>query len=425
VIDADLIVRGASELVTCAGPIPRAGAAQSDIGAVPSGAAAARDGLLVFVGPEADLDRQVRPLPGAAIVDAHGGTVLPGFCDPHTHLPFAGTRADEFHARVAGTTYEQIAAAGGGILSTVRHVRAATEAELVGAALPRLGRMLAHGTTSLEAKSGYGLTEEDELKQLRAIRRLRELQPVEITATLLAAHTLPPEFRNDREGYLRLVVEKIIPRAAAERLAQSCDVFMERNVFGREEARRVLAAGVDHGLSPRLHADQLSASGGADLAAELDALSADHLEHCSAEGRGALSRAGTIAVLLPGATFALMLSDYADARALVTAGVPVALATDFNPGTCYTESMPMIITLAVLQMRLGIAEAIVAATANAAAALGRGDQVGSLEAGKQADLIVLDLPDHRHLAYQFGVNPVTTVVKRGEVVVRPASLAQT
>jgi imidazolonepropionase len=421
VIEADLIVRGASELLTCAGPIPRARAAQSDIGAVPRGAAAARGGVLVFVGPEADLERKVRPLPGAAIVEARGGTVLPGFCDPHTHLPFAGTRAEEFHARVAGATYQEIAAAGGGILSTVRHVRAATEDDLVSAALPRLRRMLAHGTTSLEAKSGYGLTEEDELKQLRALRRLREMQPVEITATLLAAHTLPPEFRNDREGYVRLVAERIIPRAAAERLAESCDVFLEQNVFGREEARRVLAAGVTHGLAPRLHADQLSSSGGADLAAEVHALSADHLEHCSAEGRAALARAGTVAVLLPGATFALMLSDYADARGLIAAGVPVALATDFNPGTCYTESMPMIVTLAVLQMRLSIAEAIVAATANAAAALGRGDRVGSLEVGKQADLIVLDLPDHRHLAYHFGVNPVASVVKRGKVVVAPHS----
>jgi len=417
VIEADLVVRGASELLTCAGPIPRAGAAQSEIGLLPRGAVAARDGVLVFVGPEGDLERQVRPLPGAAIVAARGGTVLPGFCDPHTHLPFAGTRAEEFHARVAGATYQDIAAAGGGILSTVRHVRAATEDDLVSAALPRLGRMLAHGTTSLEAKSGYGLTEEDELKQLRAIRRLREMQPVEITATLLAAHTLPPEFQSDREGYLRLVVDKIIPRAAAEGLAQACDVFLEKNVFGREEARRVLTTGMGHGLSPRLHADQLSCSGGADLAAEIGALSADHLEHCSADGRAALARSGTVAVLLPGATFALMLDDYADARGLVAAGVPVALATDFNPGTCYTESMPMIVTLAVLQMRLGIAEAIVAATANAAAALGRGDRVGSLEVGKQADLIVLDLPDHRHLAYQFGVNPVAIVVKRGKVVV--------
>lgn len=420
-IEADLIVRGASELLTCAGPIPRAGAAQSDIGVVPRGAIAARDGVLVFVGPEADLERQVRLLPGAAVVAARGGTILPGFCDPHTHLPFAGTRAEEFHARVAGASYQEIAAAGGGILSTVRHVRAASEEDLVSAALPRLGRMLAHGTTSLEAKSGYGLTEEDELKQLRALRRLRELQPVEITPTLLAAHTLPPEFRHDREGYLRLVVERIIPRAAGERLAEACDVFLEQNVFGRDEAERVLAAGLKHGLAPRLHADQLSCSGGADLAAELRALSADHLEHCSAEGRAALARAGTVAVLLPGATFALMLSDYADARGLIAAEVPVALATDFNPGTCYTESMPMIVTLAVLQMRLSIAEAIVAATANAAAALGRGDRVGSLEVGKQADLIVLDLPDHRHLAYHFGVNPVASVVKRGKVVVAPHS----
>jgi imidazolonepropionase len=415
-IEADLLVRGAAELVTCAGPIPRAGEAQGRIGEIPRGAAAARDGRLVFVGPEADLDRKVRALPGAAVLDARGGTILPGFCDSHTHLPFAGTRAGEFHRRVAGATYQEIAAAGGGILSTVRSVRAASEEELVEAARPRLRRLLAHGTTSLEAKSGYGLTEEDELKQLRAVRRLAAEQPAEITATLLAAHTLPPEFAGDREAYVRLVTERIIPRAASERLASACDVFLEAHVFDREESRRVLRAGERHGLAARLHADQLSRSGGAELAAELRALSADHLEHCGPEGRAALAAAGTVAVLLPGATFALMLARYADARALVDAGVPVALATDFNPGTCYTESMPMILTLAVLQMRLTVEEAIVAATANGAAALGRGAEVGSLEVGKQADLIVLEMPDHRHLAYHFGVNPVAAVVKKGRIV---------
>jgi imidazolonepropionase len=416
-IQADLVVRNAAVVVTCAGPIPRTGEARGDIGAVDGGAVAARDGRLVFVGTQRELEDEVSALPGARILDAGGGTVLPGFCDPHTHLVFAGTREDEFARRVAGATYREIAAAGGGILSTVRSVRAASEDELVTAALPRLRRMLEHGTTSVEAKSGYGLSEEDEIKQLRAIRRLANLQPVEITPTLLAAHSLPPEFKDDRSAYLDLVVETIIPRAAREGLATACDVFFEEGVFDREESRRVLEAGRAHGLRPRIHADQLSASGGAELAGALQALSADHLEGAGPEGMRAMAEAGTVAVLLPGATFFLMQDRYADVEALAEAGVPVALATDFNPGSCYTESMPVILTLAVLKLRMTIEEAIVAATANAATALGRADQVGSLEPGKQADLIVLDEPGYRHLGYHFGVNPVRTVVKMGKVVV--------
>ena len=416
-IDADLVVRGASTLVTCSGPIPRSGAAQSVLGIVPRGVLAARDGDIVFVGPPEELDEKVRVLDGATTVDAAGGTVLPGFCDPHTHLVFAATREDEFARRVAGDTYQEIAAAGGGIMSSVRKVRAASEDELFDLARPRLDSMLRHGTTSAEAKSGYGLTEEDELKQLRVIARLREAQPVEITPTLLAAHTVPPEYKDDRAAYLDLVCDRITPRVAAEGLADCCDVFFEAGVFDAAESRRVLEAGVAHGLRPRLHADQLSAGGGAELAAELSALSADHLENASTAGLQSMATARTVAVLLPGATFFLMLPQYADARRLLDAGVPVALATDFNPGSCYTESMPMIITLAVLQMRMSVEEAIIAATANAAAALGRADRVGSLEVGKQADCIVLDMPDHRRLAYHFGVNPVRSVVKKGRQVV--------
>ena len=415
-IAADLVVRRAASLLTCAGTAPRSGKGQSAVGAIPGGALAARRGRIVWVGPEAELDSAVTVAPGGEVVDADGGTVLPGFCDPHTHLPFAGTREEEFGRRVAGATYQEIAAAGGGIRSTVRSTRASSEEELVRLALPRLRRMLEHGTTSIEAKSGYGLTEEDELKQLRVLRRLGEEQPVEITATALVAHTLPPEYEDDRQGYLDLVCGTILPRIAREGLADCCDVFLEKGVFDAAESRRVLEAGRALGLRPRLHADQLSWGGGAELAAELGALSADHLENASAEGLAAMARAGTVAVVLPGATFFLMLQGYADARRLTEAGVPVALATDFNPGSCYTESMPMILTLAVLQMRMTVEEAIVAATVNAAAALGRGKEVGSLEVDKQADAIILDMPDHRHLAYHFGVNPVRSVIKKGRQV---------
>jgi len=416
-IQADLVVRNIASLVTCAGPIPRRGDAQKDVGEMTRGAVAAREGKLVFVGAERDLDESVALLPEARVLDAAGGTVLPGFCDAHTHLPFAGTREDEFALRAAGATYEEIHAAGGGILSTVKATRAATEEQLLELALPRLRRMLEHGTTSIEAKSGYGLSEDDEIKQLRVLRQLSDLQPVEITPTLLAAHTLPPEFQGDRRGYVDLVVQRIIPRVAKEELAVACDVFLEQGAFDAEESRRVLEAGRAHGLRPRLHADQLSSCGGAELAAELEALSADHLEGASPEGLRAMAAAGTVAVLIPGATFFLRKDHYADLDALRSAGVPVALATDFNPGSCYTESLPMIVTLAMLKLRMSIEECIIAATVNGAAALGRGQEVGSLETGKQADLILLDVPTYRHLGYHFGVNPVRTVVKNGRVVV--------
>jgi imidazolonepropionase len=380
------------------------------------GAVAAREGKLVFIGAERDLDDAVALLPEARIVDAGGGTVLPGFCDAHTHLPFAGTREDEFGMRAAGATYEEIHAAGGGILSTVKATRAASEEQLLTLALPRLRRMLQHGTTSIEAKSGYGLSEEGEIKQLRVLRQLADVQPVEITPTLLAAHTLPPEYKDHRAGYVELVVDRIIPRVAREELAVACDAFLEQGAFDAGESRRVLEAGRAHGLRPRLHADQLSSCGGAELAAELQALSADHLEGASAEGLRAMAEAGTVAVLLPGATFFLRKDRYADPATLRQAGVPFALATDFNPGSCYTESMPMILTLAMLKLSMSIEECIIAATVNGAAALGRGAEVGSLEVGKQADLILLDLPGYRHLGYHFGVNPVRAVVKQGRVV---------
>jgi len=417
VTPADLVVRNIASLVTCAGPVPRRGDGQNDVAQVAQGAVAAYQGKLVFVGAERDLDASVTLLPDACVLDAAGGTVLPGFCDAHTHLPFAGTRENEFALRAAGATYEEIHAAGGGILSTVKATRAASEEQLVQLALPRLRRMLEHGTTSIEAKSGYGLTEEDEIKQLRALRRLRDLQPVEIAPTLLAAHTVPPEFQGDRQGYVDLVVERIIPRVAKEELAVACDVFLEHGAFDVAESRRVLEAGCAHGLRPRLHADQLSSCGGAELAAELGALSADHLEGASPAGLHAMAEAGTVAVLIPGATFFLRKENYADLDALRRAGVPVALATDFNPGSCYTESLPMILTLAMLKLGMSIEECLVAATVNGAAALGRGADVGSLETGKQADLIILDVPSYRHLGYHFGVNPVRTVVKNGRVVV--------
>ena len=379
-----------------------------------------RDGRIAFVGPREERLRRLGELPEAERLDGRGGTLIPGFVDPHTHLPWAGTREEEFAQRLAGKTYQEIAAAGGGILSTVASTRAAGEEDLARGVLGRLDRMLAGGTTAAEAKSGYGLNLADELKQLRAVARATAAHPVELVPTLLAAHEVPPEYRaaTPRARYLDLICEEIVPAAAEAGLARFCDVFCEQGVFTAEESRRVLAAGVRHGLAPRLHADEFVDSGGAALAAELGALSADHLIAVSPAGIAALAGAGVTAVLLPGTSFFLMKNRYAPARRLIEAGVPVALATDCNPGSSNTESMPTIVVLAVFQLGLSVEEALTAATLNAACCLGLGAEIGSIEEGKRADLVLLDAPNLLHLAYHYGVNPVAAVVKGGRVVHR-------
>jgi imidazolonepropionase len=380
-----------------------------------------REGRIAFVGPAEERRRDFGELPDVERLDGQGGTLIPGFVDPHTHLPWAGTREEEFAARLAGKTYQEIAAAGGGILSTVAATRRASREELVGNVKRRLDQMLAWGTTTAEAKSGYGLNLEDELKQLEAIRAAAAAHPVDLVPTLLAAHEVPAEYRGDvqsRKRYLDLICEEIVPAAAAAGLARFCDVFCETGVFDAAESRRVLAAGVAAGLLPRLHADEFADSGGAELAAELSALSADHLMAVSPAGIDALARSGVTAVLLPGTSFFLMKERYAPARQLVAAGVPVALATDCNPGSSHTESMPMVIWLAVLKLGLSIEESLTAATLNSACSLGLGAEVGSVEVGKRADLVLLDAPNLLHLVYHYGVNPVAAVVKAGRVVRR-------
>jgi imidazolonepropionase len=413
--EADLILEHAAELVTPVGSSSRTGKEQGEIRVVPDAALAVDGETIVYAGPSSGIDRAIRPRPSARRIDARGRTLLPGFVDPHTHLPFAGSRETEFEQRLAGRTYREIAAAGGGILSTVRRTREASEEDLVAASLPRLRRMLEGGTTTIEAKSGYGLSLEAEIRQLRALRELAGIQPVEIVPTFLGAHTVPLEHRESREAYVREVVEEMIPRVAEEGLAEYCDVFCEEGAFTPAETERILEAGRRRGLRARLHADQLTGSGGAELAARFEAASADHLEFVSEEGIAAMSRAKVAAVLLPSAGFFLMSRERPPARALIEAGVPVALATDLNPGTSMTESMALVLVLACLQLRMTAAEAITAATLNAAACLGRADRVGSLEEGKQADVQVLDIPNHRHLVYHFGVSHVETVLKKGKV----------
>ena len=421
-IEADLAVVDAAELVTVPGPAPKIGPRLAEAGVVSRGCLAARDGLIVFVGDEREYRRQVHLARHGVEIDATGRTVLPGFVDPHTHLPFAGSRENEFVERLEGATYESIAARGGGILATVRATRQAGIDDLVRLGKGRLDIMLRHGTTTVEAKSGYGLRLEDELKQLRAVQRLHDIHPVDLVPTFLGAHVVPPEWGDDRAGYVREVAERMIPEVAREGLARYCDVFVERGAFTVEEAERILDAASRHGLGLRLHAEQRSAGGGARLAARLGAASADHLEHVTEEGIEALREAGTTAVLLPGASFFLREARDAPARRLIEAGVPVALATDCNPGTCPTEAMTAILPLACLRLGMRPAEAIAAATLNAAHALGLAASRGGLEVGKAADLQVVDVPNHLHLAYHFGVNHCRTVIKDGRVVVEDGSI---
>jgi imidazolonepropionase len=365
---------------------------------------------------------EVEPLASsnAHRIDARGRVVLPGFVDAHTHPVFAGSREDEYEMRSAGLTYEEIASRGGGIRSTVRKTRAASEDELFELALPRTSRLLDHGTTTIEAKSGYGLTLADELKLLRVIRRLNQETPLDLVPTFLGAHEIPDEYRGSggsREDYVQLVTGEMLPRVAAEGLAEYADVFCEANVFTVDESRRVLERAGELGLGIRIHADQLSLSGGALLAAELGAATADHLEWIGGQEMEALVRAGVTAVLLPGAVFNLGLTRYPPARAMIEAGLAIALATDFNPGSSPTPSMQMILSLACAQMRMTPAEAITASTINPAYSLNRGMQVGSIETGKQADIVLFDCPDYRQIPYFFGVNHATLVIKRGRVVV--------
>lgn len=416
--DVDLVIHGASELVTLTGPDgPRAGAAMSELGIIRHGAIAVDGGLVLAVGTSEEILPRYR---GARTIDAAGRTILPGYVDPHTHPVFAATREDEFGMRLAGMSYMEIAEAGGGIHNSVRRLRQTPEEALYRLTEQRLAGFLPLGTTTVEAKSGYGLTLEDELKSLRIIQRAADALEIELAPTFLGAHEIPVDYRDKREDYVRLVIEEMIPAVAEAGLARFCDVFCETGVFTPEESVLILEAGKAGGLLPKIHADELAASGGSRVAAEVGAVSADHLVKINRQDIEGLAEAGVVAVLLPGTTFHLGKSQFAPARELIAAGVPVAIATDFNPGTSMTRSMGMILTLAVISLRMTTAEAICAATHNAAAALGMADRVGSLQPGKQADLVIHDVSGHLVLPYHYGENHVHTVVKAGRVVVEPA-----
>jgi len=411
---ADFLIEHADLIATCAGPAPRAGLAQREITALANGVIAAHEGVIVYVGPSDRLHARVEVPWNTTRVDATGCTVIPGFVDPHTHVVFAGDRRHELQRRLGGASYAEIAAAGGGILSTVAATRAASEEELSTHTRSRLDEMLACGTTTCEAKSGYGLTTESEMRQLRVLRALDEEHAIDIVPTFLGAHEIPPEYRERRDEYVALVTNEMIPRVAAEGLAEWCDVFCERGVFTPDEAKAILEAGVRVGLKPRIHADELASSEGCQVATRVRARSADHLIYADDADAAALRAVNACAVLLPTAAFYLKLGRFAPARMLIDQGVPVALATDVNPGGGFSPSMPFAMSLACFSMHMTLEEALIAATLNAAWSLDRAHIVGSLEEGKLMDAVIVagGLTD----LLRVGANTIRTVVKRGTVV---------
>jgi imidazolonepropionase len=405
-----LAVLHVSQLVTLAGPKrPRMGRELSELAIIRDGGMLIRDGRIELVGSSTEIENKAGD---AEVIDARGKVVLPGFVDAHTHLVFAGNRLDDFERRARGDTYEQIAKAGGGIWSTVEKTRAASESDLLVQARKHADWFLRCGTTTVESKSGYGLTLEDELKILRVMRRLKQETPLEIVPTFLGAHAVPRKMQADE--YVDLIVNEMLPRVASDSLAEFCDVFCERGYFDIEQSRRILSAAKKLGLKLRIHADQLSNSGAAKLSAELKAATADHLEKTDEQGIAALKSGGVQPVLLPGSVYALGSTYYPRAREMIEAGLAVIIATDFNPGSSPTPSMPMILSLACTQMKMSPAEAISASTINPAYSLGRGDQIGSLEPGKLAIFAIFDCEDYRELAYWFGVSMTHGVYVKGK-----------
>jgi imidazolonepropionase len=413
-VQADFLIDNADLVATCAGPAPRRGSSQHEINALPNASVAGFEGRIVFVGSAADASRTITLNANAEVIDGEGCTVVPGFVDPHTHLIFAGDRRDELRRRLAGATYAEIAAGGGGIVKTVAATRQASEHELVDLARKRLAEMLSYGTTTAEAKSGYGLELAAERRILRAIKTLSSGQPIDLTATFMGAHEVPVEFRGKRSDYVKVLIEEMIPEIGEHQHAEWCDVFCEQGVFTPDESRAILEAGLRHGLKPRIHADELALSGGSRVAAEVGARSADHLIFVDETHARMLADRNVVATLLPSAAFFLKLGRYAPARMLIEQGVAVALATDLNPGGGFTTSMPFVMTLACFGMNLTLEEALVGATLNAAASLDRADTIGSLEAGKQFDAVVVNgmLTD----LIRVGGPVIKKVIKNGRIV---------
>jgi len=410
-----LLVKNCSELITLAGKHPRKGVEMENIGIIKDGAVAISNEGIEYVGKTDEVIKKVEITPKTEIIDATGKLVMPGFVDPHTHLVFAGTRETEFELRLKGLSYEEIAKRGGGIKNTVRATREASEQELLALAKIRLDRILEWGTTTVEIKSGYGLDFENEMKLLRVIHELNRIHPMEIASTFLGAHEVPEE--QSKAEYINLIKGMIV-EVSKMSLAEFCDVFCERGVFSYDESLEILKFAKRHKLGLKVHADELSTSGGSLLAGKLGAISADHLVYPSPEGLQLMKKRGVVSVLLPGTSLTLKSKNFAPARKLIDMEIPVALATDFNPGTCLIEGMVVIIGLGCLLLGMTPAETITSSTINAACAIGRGDRIGSIEKGKQADIIILNIPNYKHLSYRFTTNFVKYVIKKGKVVVR-------
>ncbi len=413
--EVELLIENAGEVVTLRGGSqnPLLGTKMKDLGIIKHGSVAVNEGKIVAVGETREIQRKFK---GKETVDTEGKLVMPGFVDPHTHLVFAGSREEEFEMRIVGASYMEILERGGGILKTVRETRKASRDELMKSCEKTLDTMLEHGTTTIEAKSGYGLTTVDEVKCLEVMKVLNERHPIEIVPTFLGAHAIPPEHKDDTDGYVSLIVDEMIPVVADQKLAEFCDVFCEKGVFDVSQSRKILLEGKEQGLKPKLHSDELSRLGGAELAAEVGAISASHLLFASENGLKAMAKQSVTAILLPAAAFSLMTSRYAEAREMISWGVVVALGTDYNP-SCWVESQQIVIALVCNQMRMTPSEAITATTVNAAHAINRGRMVGSLEAGKKADIAILNVPNHKFLGYRFGTNLVDKVIKDGKLVV--------
>ena len=401
----DILIKNASELVTLKGPnAPRTKQQMSDLSIINNGSIAIHDGKIVEIGKNLNYSAE-------KTIDAHGKTVMPGFVDSHTHLVFAGSREFELDMKLKGFSYMDILKKGGGIFYTVNKTRKASDDQLIKQSKTRLDTMLLHGTTTCEAKSGYGLDTKTELKILKVQKQLQKLHPIDIVSTFLGAHAIPKELGSDE--YVDQIIDEMIPKTKG--LARFCDVFCEKGVFTVDQSRRILEAGKEYGLTPKIHADEIVDTGGAGLAAKVGAVSADHLLMSSDNGLKAMAKSGVIGVLLPGTPFSLMMKDYSNARKMIKFGVPVALATDLNPN-CYTENMQFMVQLACLNMKMTPAEAVTAATFNSACAIGLNDRVGSLEPGKQADIMILNCPNHTFIPYHFGVNLVDTVIKNGSLI---------
>lgn len=419
-----LFVRHATQLVTLSGTsrAPVTGKQMNELGIIEDGSVWIEDGTIRYVGRDADVATQVGSrIDEAEQLDASGKVVTPGLVDPHTHIVFAGSREREFEMRLNGATYMEIMNAGGGIHSTTRATREASEDELYEQTMLRLDTFLKHGVTTLEAKSGYGLTLEHEMKQLRVAKRLNDHHPIDIVSTFMGAHAVPTEFKDDPDRFVDIVIHDMLPAVAKSGLAEFNDVFCEKDVFTPEQSEKILNAGKAHGLLPKIHADEIVSYGGAEVAARVGAVSADHLLKASDEGIRQMAEAGVVAVLLPGTAFFLM-TEAANGRKMIDSGVPVALSTDRNPGSSPTESLPFIMNLGCLTMGMTPAEVLTAATINAAHAIKRGHLVGSLEPGKLGDLVIFNAPNYAYMQYNFAVNLVDTVVKKGKVVVRDGVL---